>query len=106
MRVCRYERVQYDRVLYSNSRLARSPLQTRICISIFRSLSWVAYGSPRQLAQQPNAPFDHTTGRGWVKSKRGQYYDALHVKHCVVVLWLLEAACNPGPVAASTQPHI
>ena len=30
-----------------------------------------------------DAPFEHTTGRGWVKSKRGQYYDALHVKRCI-----------------------
>ena len=37
-----------------------------------------------------DAPYEHTTGRGWVKSKRGQYYDALHVKRCIVVLWLFE----------------
>ena len=42
-----------------------------------------------------DAPMDHTTGRGWVKSKRGQYYDALHVKRCIVVLWLFETKSQP-----------
>ena len=36
-------------------------------------------------------PFDHATRNGWLKHKDGQYYDALHVKRSIVILWLVEA---------------
>ena len=25
-------------------------------------------------------PFDHATGRGWLRPERGDYHDAIHVK--------------------------
>ena len=35
-------------------------------------------------------PLDHATGRGWVRGRRGLYYDALHVKRSAVEIVLHE----------------
>ena len=49
-----------------------------------------ARGSERQ------GPFDHATGKGWVKERRGDYYDAIHVKKHRTLLFLVESSGGIG----------
>ena len=51
--------------------------------------------------RKSDGPFNHDTGRGWVKCQRGHYFDALR-KHSRVVLVIIEATGGIGhrtPVA-------
>lgn len=36
--------------------------------------------------RQRDGAFDHATGKGWVKARKGKYHDALHVKKNIVCL--------------------
>ena len=49
-----------------------------------------ARGSERQ------GPFDHATGKGWVKERRGDYYDAIHIKKHRTLLFLVESSGGIG----------
>ena len=44
-----------------------------------------------------DGPFNHRTGRGWVKAREGTYHDAIHVKKSRVSLMLVEATGAISP---------
>ena len=44
-----------------------------------------------------DGPFNHKTGRGWVKAHKGTYHDALHVKKSRVSLMLVETTGAISP---------
>ena len=51
----------------------------------------------RERGRQREGPFNHSTGRGWVKAHKGQYHDAIVVKRLRVWLMLVEAFGGLGP---------
>jgi len=50
-----------------------------------------------------DAPFDHSTGRGWMKAVRGHYHDALYVKKNSVVPLITESS---GGIAPHGYAHL
>ena len=48
-------------------------------------------------------PFDHSTGRGWVRGKRGAYYDALRNKKATVVPMIVETY---GGIAPQSRAYV
>ena len=48
-------------------------------------------------------PFDHATGRGWVKEVKGHYHDAIFNKHARVVPFIVEAY---GGVVPHARAHM
>ena len=52
----------------------------------------------RGVGREGDKPFDHTTGEGWIATRRGDYHDALHVKHNIVRLLLVEASGGVAPM--------
>ena len=57
----------------------------------------------KERGRKQDGPFDHTTGKGWVKGVRGHYYDALYVKRSRVVPVIVEAT---GGVTRHARAHI
>jgi hypothetical protein len=47
--------------------------------------------------RERDGPFNHRTGRGWVKAHKGTYHDALHVKKSRVSLMLVETTGSISP---------
>ena len=41
-------------------------------------------------------PFDHSTGKSWVQERRGDYYDAIHIKKYRTLLFLVESSGGIG----------
>ena len=50
--------------------------------------------------KKSQGPLNHWSGKGWVQGFKGDYYDAIHVKHLLVVLLLVETF---GGLAPSTR---
>ena len=48
-------------------------------------------------------PFDHATGRGWLRPERGDYHDAIHVKKNSVVAIITEPS---GGIAPQGYAHL
>ena len=48
-------------------------------------------------------PFDHATGRGWLRPQRGDYHDAIHVKKNSVVAIITEPS---GGIAPQGYAHL
>jgi glycerol-3-phosphate dehydrogenase (NAD+) len=61
-------------------------------------------GAPER-GRQRDGPFDHTTGRGWVKAKVGGYDDAINNKRTKTVLFLVEATGGIAP-SSRRQMHM
>ena len=38
-----------------------------------------------------DGPFDHSTGKGWVKERKGDYHDALFNRRSKVIAFIVEA---------------
>ena len=55
-------------------------------------------GAPAR-GRKGDDPFDHATGKGWVKYSKGQYEDALTNKGHQVVVFLVEATGGISPPA-------
>ena len=55
----------------------------------------------RERGRQADGPFDHKTGTGWVKARKGHYHDAIAVKRLRVILILVEALGGITPRARS-----
>ena len=51
--------------------------------------------------RQRDGPFNHETGKGWVKQVKGHYHDALYVKKSRVVVWLVETTGGVCPHACA-----
>ena len=51
----------------------------------------------RERGKRAQGPLNHWTGKGWVKEHKGDYYDAIHVKHLLVVLMLVETFGGIAP---------
>ena len=47
-----------------------------------------------------DGPLNHWTGRGWVRFRRGQYYDALYIKRNTVVCFIMEILGGIAPASA------
>ena len=60
------------------------------------------YGTPR-IGRKRDGPFDHSTGRGWVRRRRGSYFDAIHNKRSRVTLILCEST---GAVSPRTLSYV
>ena len=69
---------------------------------------WVALGNTEEglridvygvkgRGREGDKPYDHRTGRGWVKPRKGSYHDAIHVKKTRVNLMLVETTGAISP---------
>jgi hypothetical protein len=60
------------------------------------------FGNDERGQREQDANMDHDTGVGYVAEKRGDYYDAIHVKQSKVVLVLVEplGGAAPNTIAA------
>ena len=50
----------------------------------------------RQRGRRQDGPFNHDTGKGWVKQSEGHYDDAIVTKRTRVTMWLVEALGGAG----------
>ena len=57
----------------------------------------------RRRGRKRDGPFDHTTGKGYVASVKGDYHDALFVKGGQVVTMIVEVF---GGITPSARAHI
>ena len=72
--------------------------------------SLLVLGCKGRGGQAGDTPFDHATGKGWVRERRGQYYDALFNKRNLVVAFVIEGGAGAGggitPRARAYMRHV
>ena len=54
----------------------------------------------QESGRRADGPLNHWTGRGWVRFRRGQYYDAIYIKHNTVVCFIMETLGGIAPASA------
>ena len=80
------------------SPIAQDPFEGRMMVLAIK----LTFGL-RERGRQADGPFDHKTGTGWVKARKGHYHDAIAVKRLRVILLLIEALGGITPRARSAR---